>query len=129
MKRLTVTMCTVLMCSAVHRPLQACSMGHSPMGIPRPGSILVLGVVVSYMETARPIDGIALAPSLLVRPTVVISGPIAQGTVEVVPLFYHRDDDGIPRHWIAMMKRAIQTLAPKYNSDRMVEEYARKIYP
>jgi len=27
-----------------------------------------------------------------------------------------------------MMKRAIQTLAPKYNSDRMVEEYARRIY-
>jgi starch phosphorylase len=49
--------------------------------------------------------------------------------LEVVPLFYHRDDDGIPRHWIAMMKRAIQTLAPQYNSDRMVEEYARKIYP
>lgn len=49
--------------------------------------------------------------------------------LEVVPLFYHLDDDGIPRHWIAMMKRAIQTLAPQYNSDRMVEEYARKIYP
>ncbi|HEX6650400.1 MAG TPA: alpha-glucan family phosphorylase, partial [Pyrinomonadaceae bacterium] len=47
---------------------------------------------------------------------------------EVVQLFYHRDSDGLPRHWIAMMKRAIQTLAPKYNSDRMVEEYARKIY-
>jgi len=28
-----------------------------------------------------------------------------------------------------MMKHAIQTLAPQYNSDRMVEEYARKIYP
>jgi starch phosphorylase len=49
--------------------------------------------------------------------------------LEVVPLFYHRDADGIPRAWIAMMKRAIQTLAPQYNSDRMVEEYARKIYP
>ena len=49
--------------------------------------------------------------------------------LEVVPLFYHRDNDGIPRQWIAMMKRAIQTLAPQYNSDRMVEEYARKIYP
>jgi glycogen phosphorylase len=48
---------------------------------------------------------------------------------EVVPLFYNRDDSGLPRHWIAMMKRAIQTLGPKYNSDRMVEEYARKIYP
>jgi hypothetical protein len=26
------------------------------------------------------------------------------------------------------MKRSIQSLAPKYNSDRMVEDYARKIY-
>lgn len=48
--------------------------------------------------------------------------------LEVVPLFYHHEEDGLPRPWIAMMKRAIQTLAPKYNSDRMVEEYARKIY-
>ena len=46
----------------------------------------------------------------------------------VVPLFYHRDRDGLPHNWIAMMKRSIQTLAPKYNSDRMVEDYARKIY-
>ncbi|HEY0366784.1 MAG TPA: alpha-glucan family phosphorylase [Pyrinomonadaceae bacterium] len=53
------------------------------------------------------------------------------GTLEskVVPVFYNRDDGGIPRQWIAMMKRAIETLAPQYNSDRMVEEYARKIYP
>ena len=48
--------------------------------------------------------------------------------LEVVPLYYHRDEAGLPRKWIAMMKRAIQTLAPKYNSDRMVEEYARRIY-
>ena len=47
--------------------------------------------------------------------------------LKVVPLYYHHED-GIPRQWIAMMKRAIQTLAPQYNSDRMVEEYARKIY-
>ena len=47
---------------------------------------------------------------------------------EVVPLYYDRDDDGIPRNWIAMMKHAIQTLAPQYNSDRMVEEYASRIY-
>jgi starch phosphorylase len=47
---------------------------------------------------------------------------------EVVPLFYTRESDGIPHQWIAMMKRAIQTLAPQYNSDRMVEDYARNIY-
>jgi len=48
--------------------------------------------------------------------------------LEVVPLFYSRESDGLPHNWIAMMKRAIQTLAPKYNSDRMVEDYARMIY-
>lgn len=47
---------------------------------------------------------------------------------EVVPLYYNRER-GLPRQWIAMMKRAIQTLATQFNSTRMVEEYARKIYP
>ncbi|HEY8223763.1 MAG TPA: alpha-glucan family phosphorylase [Pyrinomonadaceae bacterium] len=47
---------------------------------------------------------------------------------EVVPLYYQRESDGVPHQWIAMMKRAIETLAPQYNSDRMVEEYAVAIY-
>ncbi len=47
---------------------------------------------------------------------------------EVVPLYYDRDSNGVPRRWIAMMKRAIETLAPEFNSDRMVDDYIRKIY-
>jgi starch phosphorylase len=47
---------------------------------------------------------------------------------EVVPLFYKRDERGIPREWIAMMKNAIATLAPAFNSDRMVQDYAKEIY-
>ena len=47
---------------------------------------------------------------------------------EVVPLYYNREQ-GLPRQWIARMRRAIQTLAPQFNSNRMVEEYARRIYP
>jgi starch phosphorylase len=46
---------------------------------------------------------------------------------EVVPLYYDRDVDGLPRKWIAMMKRSIQTLVPEFNSDRMVEEYTQRI--
>jgi len=46
----------------------------------------------------------------------------------VVPLFYTRDDSGLPREWIVRMKRAMQTLAPKFNSNRMVEDYVRRIY-
>jgi starch phosphorylase len=47
---------------------------------------------------------------------------------EVVPRFYTRDEKGLPRQWIAMMKRAIETLAPRFNSNRMVEDYVRNIY-
>jgi starch phosphorylase len=47
---------------------------------------------------------------------------------KVVPAYYERDSNGIPRRWVAMMKHSIETLVPAFNSDRMVEEYARRIY-
>jgi starch phosphorylase len=47
---------------------------------------------------------------------------------EIVPRFYDRDDEGLPRRWIAMMKRSIGTLAPQFSSDRMVADYAERIY-
>ncbi len=47
---------------------------------------------------------------------------------EILPRFYDRDDEGIPRRWIAMMKHSIQTLVPNFDSDRMVAEYAERIY-
>jgi starch phosphorylase len=47
---------------------------------------------------------------------------------EVVPVYYERDAGGIPRRFIAMRRRAIETLAPAFNSDRMVREYTEKIY-
>jgi starch phosphorylase len=47
---------------------------------------------------------------------------------EVVPLYYDRDQEGLPRNWLSLMKRSIATLVPAFNSDRMVEEYARRIY-
>ena len=47
---------------------------------------------------------------------------------EIVPLFYTRDADGLPRGWIAMMKESISVLAPAFSGDRMVKEYAEKFY-
>ena len=49
-------------------------------------------------------------------------------TEEVVARYYDRDGQAIPRRWVAMMKRAIQTLVPSFSSDRMVAEYAERIY-
>lgn len=47
---------------------------------------------------------------------------------EVVPLYYNRDRGGLPRKWVATMKRSIATLVPEFSSDRMVQDYARRIY-
>ena len=49
-------------------------------------------------------------------------------TEEVIPSFYDRDACGIPRKWIQRIRRAMVTLVPKYNTWRMVEEYATKYY-
>ena len=47
---------------------------------------------------------------------------------EVVPLYYDRDPDGVPRAWTARMKRAIRTLGWRFNADRMVMDYVRQCY-
>jgi starch phosphorylase len=47
---------------------------------------------------------------------------------EVIPLYYDRDRDGLPRHWIARMKRAIRTLGWRFSADRMVMDYVLKCY-
>jgi starch phosphorylase len=47
---------------------------------------------------------------------------------EITRLFYGRDAHGIPSQWLRIMKRSIQTLLPAFNSDRMVAEYAERIY-
>jgi starch phosphorylase len=46
----------------------------------------------------------------------------------VVPLYYERDDHDVPRGWIFRMKRAIQTLGWRFNTDRMVMDYTRECY-
>ncbi|OGV70236.1 MAG: alpha-glucan phosphorylase, partial [Lentisphaerae bacterium RIFOXYA12_FULL_48_11] len=38
---------------------------------------------------------------------------------EIVPMFYDRDEKGIPRQWVKMMKNSIKMLGPEYNTHRM----------
>jgi glycogen phosphorylase len=47
---------------------------------------------------------------------------------EVVPLFYERDQRGIPRRWLAMMRAAIRYVAPGFSARRMVVDYYRDYY-
>lgn len=47
---------------------------------------------------------------------------------EVVPLFYQRGSDRIPRIWIDKMKAGLRGLVPIFNSHRMVQEYTSRFY-
>ncbi len=47
---------------------------------------------------------------------------------EVVPIFYDRGADGVPRKWIQKMKASMRTVCPVFNSHRMVQEYTERFY-
>jgi starch phosphorylase len=49
-------------------------------------------------------------------------------TDEVIPCFYERDEFGLPRRWIAKIRRAMATLVPRFNTWRMVQEYTTRYY-
>ena len=47
---------------------------------------------------------------------------------EIVPLYYNRDRDGVPRGWVEIMREAIRSNAPQYSMMRMVKEYTTSLY-
>src|SRR5262245_44703475 len=47
---------------------------------------------------------------------------------EIVPAFYDRGPDQIPHRWIAIVKEAIRTIAPRFSARRMVKEYVQRMY-
>jgi glycogen phosphorylase len=47
---------------------------------------------------------------------------------EVVPTFYERDADKVPRRWLRMVKEAIRTTMPCFGARRMVKQYAEWMY-
>ncbi len=49
-------------------------------------------------------------------------------TDEVLPAFYDRDEQGIPRRWVAMMKASLMAHGPRFSATRMVCDYVRGPY-
>jgi len=47
---------------------------------------------------------------------------------QVVPLFYERGSDRLPRQWIAKMKASMKAVCPIFNTHRMLQEYTEGYY-
>ncbi len=75
----------------------------------------------------------------LIDPGVTLDDPDAQDAADaealyrlleeqVVPAFYERDEQHIPRRWLGMVKDAIRSVAPRFCTRRMVKEYVERMY-
>ena len=47
---------------------------------------------------------------------------------EIIPLFYTRGMDGLPREWIRQMKESMREVGKRFSSHRMLLEYAERFY-
>jgi len=48
--------------------------------------------------------------------------------LEVIPLFYKRDAQGIPRGWVQRIKTSMCTLIPQFTAERMLRDYVQTMY-
>ena len=47
---------------------------------------------------------------------------------QVVPIFYNRDANGVPRRWLTIVRETIRSVAPRFAARRMVKQYAEEMY-
>jgi len=47
---------------------------------------------------------------------------------EIVPLYYHRREDGVPAEWMKRVRQSVRALCPLFNCQRMIDEYMEQFY-
>ena len=47
---------------------------------------------------------------------------------DLVPLFYARDEGGLPRKWLSRVRQSMALLTPRFSGNRMLAEYVEKLY-
>ena len=120
------------------RPLEAC--GTSGMKAAANG-VMNLSTLDGWWDEAwtPDVQGARLSPGWAIGRGETLESRESQDQVDaaafydllegdIVPTFYDRRADGIPRRWMTRMKAAIASLSPVYNTHRMVREYTESYY-
>jgi len=112
------------------RPWEAC--GTSGMKILANGGLNLSALDGWWEEAYAPELGWAIGGAGRSREEDVDAGDAealyARLEVEVVPEFYDRDLEGLPRRWLARMRRSMSLLSPRYCGARMLREYVTRAY-
>ncbi len=113
------------------RPLEAC--GTSGMKAAANGALNLSILDGWWVEGYAPGQGWAIGAGETYEDQEIQDEIESQATYdllekEIVPLFYERGRDNLPREWIRMMKQSMKSLAAHFNSHRMVQDYLHRFY-
>ncbi len=113
------------------RPLEAC--GTSGQKIVLNGGLNLSILDGWWAEAYDGLNGFAIGMGEMHSSPDVHDARDADSLIDVlrnvvIPLYDDRDPDGLPRAWIARMKRAIRTLGWRFSADRMVKDYLLETY-
>lgn len=112
------------------RPWEAC--GTSGMKVLVNGGLNLSSLDGWWAEAYSPDVGWALGDG---REPIDRSGDIADANslyqvleTQVIPLFYERDAQGIPRGWVSRIRKSMAQLAPRFSGNRMLNDYIDTLY-
>ena len=113
------------------RPLEAC--GTSGMKVSMNGN-LNLSILDGWWDEAYDgMNGFAIGNTMPHVDSAIQRGRDADSLYkvisgEVLPAYYDRGVDGIPRQWVKRMKHALESLVWRYSAARQVKDYMEKAY-
>jgi len=113
------------------RPLEASGtsgMKASMNGLPNLSTLDGWWAEADYLRTGWPIGHGEVYDDINYQNNVEANALYELLEHEIVPMFYDRDDNDIPRRWVAKMKDAIRLNCPVFNTARMVRDYAIQGY-
>lgn len=113
------------------RPLEASGtsgMKASMNGLPNLSTLDGWWAEADYLRTGWPIGHGEVYDDIKYQNNVEASALYELLEHEIVPMFYDRDDNDIPRRWVSKMKDAIRLNCPVFNTARMVRDYAIQGY-
>jgi starch phosphorylase len=113
------------------RPLEAC--GTSGQKVVLNGALNLSVLDGWWAEAYDGLNGFAIGMGEVHSATEVHDARDGDALIatlrdHVVPIYYDRNRDGLPRGWIARMKRAIRTLGGRFSADRMMMDYVLNCY-